>query len=676
MAKAPRSLVLGTAGHIDHGKTTLVRALTGVDTDRLLEEKRRGITIELGFAAWPIAPGVEASIVDVPGHEGLVRTMIAGAGGIDLMIMVISAEDGVMPQTREHLRICSLLGITQGVVALTKIDRLEGDQEAIEFAIEDVREALQHTPFCGAPIVPCSAPEGIGLNELRGAIRRAISQLPRRPSDDRAILPIDRIFTVKGHGTVVTGTLLHGRLSERETSLDLVPVGAERPRRSLRARGLEVRGSSVGKVRSGSRSAINLAGIATSELRRGDVLTSGARVERSTIVHALIDHLPHSTGPWKDGAAVEVCAGTAHCTGRLTTLATLDSNDNDNGDGELRPSESRTLGPGERGLLRIQLDPPIPCWHGQRLVLRRLHATADLEGDTIGGGVLIDPEPSQGRRQRLRWIAVASGLNTEDPSVRARALLVDAGALGIDRHSLERRAGIIDSAAESALQALVESAEVIALGRDRWVLRRHVDDIAARAVQVVEQFHHEHALQPGLGRAALEGSLGEKGARVASDVASAAIDLACKRGDLCLFDDQGLLTRPGRGLAEDHLPQALQRIVDLYEARGIAPPTRKEVEAATSMSSRALLDAISTLQRLGALIRLTNELSLAASSHASLSQTIREHLREHGKIDVQAFKALTGLSRKFAMPMLEHFDRLQLTRREGEHRVAGNRAGL
>ncbi len=670
MAKAPRSLVLGTAGHIDHGKTTLVQALTGVDTDRLLEEKRRGITIELGFAAWPIAPGIEASIVDVPGHEGLVRTMIAGAGGIDLMIMVISAEDGVMPQTREHLRICSLLGIRKGVVALTKIDRLEGDPEAVEFAIEDVREALQDTAFSGAPIVPCSAPQGIGLSELRSAIRRAISQLPRRPSDDRAILPIDRVFTVKGHGTVVTGTLLHGRLHERETNLDLVPVGASRPRRSLRARGLEVRGSSVGKVRSGSRSAINLAGIATSELRRGDVLTSGARVDRSAVVHALIDHLPHDSGPWKDGAAVEVCAGTAHCTGRLTTLATIDT------EGEFSTSESRTLGPGERGLLRIRLQPPIPCWHGQRLVLRRLHATTDLEGDTIGGGVLIDPEPSQGRRQRARWIAAAKGLGADDPTERARALLVDAGALGIDRRDLERRAGILDSATENALQDLLGSAEAIALGPDRFVLRHLVDDIASRALQVVEQFHQEHPLQPGLGRAALEGALGEKSARVASDVASAAIDLACKRGDLCLFDDQGLLTRPGRGLAKDHLPQALQRIVDLYEARGITPPTRKEVEAATSMSSRALLDAISTLQRLGALIRLTNDLSLAASSHESLAQTIREHLREHGRIDVQAFKGLTGLSRKFAVPMLEHFDRLQLTRREGEHRVAGSRANL
>lgn len=665
MAKAPRSLVLGTAGHIDHGKTTLVQALTGVDTDRLTEEKRRGITIELGFAAWPIAAGLEASIVDVPGHEGLVRTMIAGAGGIDLVMLVISAEDGVMPQTREHLSICSLLGIDQGVVALTKIDRLDGDEEAIEFATEDVREGLQGTPFADAPIIPCSAVTGDGLDALRSTIKRTIGLIPRRPTDDRPILPIDRVFTVKGHGTVITGTLLHGRIrSDREASLDLVPVGHGRSRRTLRARGLEVRGAAAGGVRSGTRIAVNLAGIATSELHRGDVLTTGARIERASVIHAFVDHLPHNTGPWKDGAGVEVCAGTAHTTGRLTPLATLEE------DGEFSlPTEH--LAPGERGLVRIRLDPPIPCWQRQRLILRRLHATSDARGDTIGGGLILDPAPSEGRRQRPRWIRVAAGLLSEDPCERARTLLIDAGSLGVDRHQLERRAGILD--ADQALAPLLVSQDALALSRDRWVLRCLVEELATRAVEVVDHFHLEHPLQPGLGRRAAEGGLAP---RVADDVAAAAVDLACRRGDLCLFDEQGLLTRPGRGLAEDNLPPALERIVSIYAAGGIAPPTLKEVEATTEMSSRALLDAVSTLHRLGALVRVSDDLSLTAEDHAALSSQIRDHLRDHGEIDVQALKSITGLSRKFVVPMLEHFDRIQLTRRDGERRVPGSRADL
>jgi selenocysteine-specific elongation factor len=262
-----------------------------------------------------------------------------------------------------------------------------------------------------------------------------------------------------------------------------------------------------------------------------------------------------------------------------------------------------------------------------------------------------------------------------DPEVttRARALLVDAGALGLDRRALERRAGVLREDAGGVMSALVDSGEATALGRDRWVRSEALDNLAAQATARVDAFHDDSPLQPGIGRATLEGALG---GRVAPDVAAAAVDLACARGDLHHFADQGLLTRPGRGLAEGELPPALRRIVDLYEDGGIAPPTLKEVEAATGMTSRALLDAISTLQRLGALVRITNDLSLAAASHDALVAAVREHLREHAEIDVQALKGVTGLSRKFVVPLLEHFDRIQLTRREGDRRIAGGRAGL
>ena len=242
MAKAPRSLVLGTAGHIDHGKTTLVRALTGIDTDRLPEERRRGITIELGFAAWEMAPDLKASIIDVPGHEGFVRTMVAGAGGIDLVVLVVSAEDGVMPQTREHLNVCQLLGIEHGVVALTKVDRLEGDEEAIELAVEDVRGALEGSVFAEAEIIPCSGQTGEGLDALRATLVRLAGKLPRRDDKGPVILPIDRAFTIKGHGTVVTGTLLSGVVDlGADNRLRLVPAGPGRAPREVRSRGAQVR---------------------------------------------------------------------------------------------------------------------------------------------------------------------------------------------------------------------------------------------------------------------------------------------------------------------------------------------------------------------------------------------------------------------------------------------------
>ncbi|MBC8067074.1 MAG: GTP-binding protein, partial [Deltaproteobacteria bacterium] len=253
-------MVIGTAGHIDHGKTTLVAALTGVHTDRLPEEKRRGITIELGFAPWRVSPELEASIVDVPGHEGFVRTMVAGAGGIDAVLLVVSAEDGVMPQTREHVNVCRLLGVAAGVVALTKIDRLGDDPEAIELAIDDVRTALADTPFATAPIVPCSAVTRVGLDRLTDAMCTLAAKLPRRDASGPVILPLDRVFTIKGHGTVVTGTLLSGAIDLRaDAELELVPVGDRRSPRPVRARAAQVRLEGRERIGPGNRVALNLA---------------------------------------------------------------------------------------------------------------------------------------------------------------------------------------------------------------------------------------------------------------------------------------------------------------------------------------------------------------------------------------------------------------------------------
>ncbi len=365
-----RSYVIGTAGHIDHGKTSLVNALTGVDTDRLSEEKRRGITIELGFAPWKLASGAIVSIVDVPGHEGFVRTMVAGAGGIDLVLLVVSAEDGVMPQTREHIHVCSLLGVKRGVVALTKIDRLEGDEEAVAEAIElasvDVQEALDDTVFADAPIIPCSAVTGAGLDTLRSTVRRLLKTLPGRPTADCPILPIDRAFVIKGHGTVVTGTLLTGSMRASDP-LTLVPVGARREPRPLRVRSVQVRGDETGRSRAGTRTALNLASIATHELRRGDVVTAGDRVARSDILHAAVEHLPHDPHSWSSRTSVELCAGTAHCTARLDPL--IRDGDADAAD----KADSIELAPGQRGVVRLRLDAPIPAWAGMRVILRGFH---------------------------------------------------------------------------------------------------------------------------------------------------------------------------------------------------------------------------------------------------------------------------------------------------------------
>ncbi len=685
MAKPSRALVLGTAGHIDHGKTALVRALTGVDTDRLPEEKRRGITIELGFAAWEVGGGLTASIVDVPGHEAFVRTMVAGAGGIDVVLLVVSAEEGVMPQTREHLHVCHLLGLRHGVVALTKLDRLGGDAEALALAEADVRAALAELApaLADAPIVGCSAHTGEGLPALTTAVRRVAAGVPARPLRDRPIIPIDRVFAVKGHGTVATGTLLTGRLDlARDVRLQLVPAGARSPR-ELRPRALHVRNSPSEHAPAGSRVALNLGNVGVDDLARGDVISSGPRVAHGQVLLASLTHLAHDELHWRSGTTVQLCAGTAHTTARLDPLETHD--EEAEGDLSQRPAGSDlspgtasdaprrparpSVPPGARALVRLRLDGPLPLWHGQRLILRsaRDGPAAHRHGHTTGGGVVVDPDPPGGRGQRPRWLALARALALPDPVARVRALLRDAGALGIDRDALERRAGLMTP--EPVLSDMRESGEALALGEQRWVDAAVLPPLAAAAAAMVARFQAEHPLQPGIGRAAVVHGLP---GRVAPDVAALAVADAVTRG--LLRADGELLTRPQTGpQTAQGLPPKVQAVLDLYRRAGIAPPTLREVQDQTGLGDRQALDALGALQRAGELIRVSPDLSLAREHHEALVERARVHLRAHGQIDVQALKTLTGLSRKFVVPFLEHLDRLQISRRQGDLRVPGPR---
>jgi selenocysteine-specific elongation factor len=666
MAKPARDLVLGTAGHIDHGKTSLVRALTGVDTDRLPEEKRRGITIDLGFATWNLAPGLVASIVDVPGHEAFVRTMVAGAAGVDLVLLVVSAEEGVMPQTREHLHVCHLLGLRHGVVALTKVDRLGGDQEALAIAELDVRAALTELApaLVAAPIVPCSAVTREGLDTLTATVARVAAQLPPRPLRDRPILPIDRAFVLKGHGTVVTGTLLSGQLEiAADPQLTLVPAGAARPVRDLRARALQVRGAAAERSLAGNRTAVNLGGVAVDELARGDVLTRGRRVVAGDAVHALLEHLPHSPRPWRSGTSVQICAGTAHATGRLDPLGPLEGTD--------PAPKTLSVPPGTSALVRIRLDTPLPTWHGQRLIIRGAGGDPS-QGHTFGGGVVVDPRPRPGRGQRTRWLrlarALAVGLADRTPSpaalrTRLAALITDAGALAIDRDELELRAGSPDI--DPVLADMSNSADALRLGDARWLDAAVPPELARHLVAAAERFHADHPDKPGLSRAA---ALGKLPGRVAPDVAAAALDHALRHG---LLQARGeLLARGGADPTPGLSPLAL-KVLELYAAAGVAPPTLKEVQTQANLSERQALDSLTALQKAGALVRVSADLSLAREHHAALVDKARVHLRQNAQLDVQTFKNLTGLSRKFVVPFLEHLDRLGLTRRQGEARVPG-----
>jgi len=669
VAKAPRSVVLGTAGHIDHGKTTLVRALTGIDTDRLPEEKRRGITIELGFAPWPIAPDLEASIVDVPGHEGFVRTMVAGAGGIDAVVLVVSAEDGVMPQTREHINVCRLLGVTHGVVALTKIDRLGDDEESVELAVDDVRTALGGTPFAEAPIVPVSATTGQGIDRLRETVRAVASRIVRRDSGGDPIVPLDRVFTIKGHGTVVTGTLLAGSIDLRsEEQFVLVPHGEGREPRQLRARAAQVRMEGRDRVLAGNRVALNLAGIERTDVERGDVITRGPLVAAQRIVHARLHHLPGHSAAWTSGTTLQMCAGTAHAVGVLDPLWLVpdpDAEDPETARGEV------VVPPGRDALVRIRLEVPLPSWRGQRIVVRGFdEPDGDWAGRTIGGGVVVDPQPSSGRGQRRRWIAVGQALADGDANARVTALIEDAGVGAIDLETLTRRTGLPDAAALIGKRT-GKGGDVIELPGHRFVHERWIRPLSDAAIALVDRFHAQNPLQPGIPRPTLEGMLGGK---VPAVVAGQAIERAVARGGLRVVDDQGMLARPGKGLQPGgELPGHMKKVLELYAKSGITPPTLKEVGEASGLAAREVLEIVTVLQRMGRLVKITGELSFDRETHDALVDRIRGHLREAGTIDVQALKSMTGLTRKFAVPLLEHLDQLQVTLRQGDTRIPGPR---
>lgn len=672
VSKPPHAVVLGTAGHIDHGKTTLVRALTGIDTDRLPEEKRRGITIELGFAPWRVASDVEASIVDVPGHEGFVRTMVAGAGGIDAVILVVSAEDGVMPQTREHINVCRLLGITAGVVALTKVDRLGGDADSIELAADDVRSALLGTPFAEAPIVPCSAVTGEGLDVLGRTVAAIVAKLPRRDASGPVILPLDRVFTIKGHGTVVTGTLLSGSVDLRnDEDFVLVPHGPDHEPRPLRARAAQVRDEGRDRVVAGNRLALNLAGVERDDVQRGDVITRGPIVSRQAFVHARLYHLPGHSPSWHAGTTLEVCAGTAHGSGVLDPLWL-------HPDPTAGPTDPGAPGevvvpPGREALVRIRLAAPLPVWTGQHVVVRAFaEPHADWSGRTVGGGVVVDPQPSGGRAQRPRWIALGRALERADGPARITALVDDAGVVGIELDELERRSAARDVPAELARQS-GKGGDIVALPGRRYVHERWLRPLVDRVIATADRFHAANPLQAGLGRAALEGALGSKLAR---EVAAAAVERALARGALRVIDDQGGLARPGKGLQRGgELPGHMKKILELYATRGITPPTLREVAEGTALSPREVLEMVTSLQRMGKLVRISAELSLDQATHDGLLGKIREHLHSVGTIDVQALKQLTGLTRKFAVPLLEHLDQLQMTLRQGDTRIPGPKLG-
>src|SRR4051812_36082040 len=469
------SFVVGTAGHIDHGKSTLVLALTGTDPDRLKEEKARGITIDLGFAHWSDGD-VEVAFVDVPGHERFVRNMLAGAGGIDAVVLVVAADESVMPQTREHFQICRLLGVRHGIVVLTKADLT--DEETIGVARLEVEALLEGSPLAGSPVVAVSARTGAGLPALRSALRDLAGRVPARVAEGAARLPVDRAFTMRGFGTVVTGTLVSGRIAH-EQELAVIPAGY-----TVKVRGIQVHGHSRPAVQAGRRTALNLGGTEVADVPRGQVLAEPGTLAATRIIDAEIELLEDAR-PLKHGARVRLHQGTAEVIARIG-LAPLE-------DGEL-------LQPGRTGFVRIRTEQPIAVTRGDRFILR-----AYSPPRTIAGGIVLDPEAPRaglrGPRSRARFEALQpdplAGAAAND---RALALLVaERGATGLPLEALVTRGGIAPGQVESVSERLVAARAADRVGRSLFAPGLRAD-LGGRLERLVRDHHKAQPLSEGLPR--------------------------------------------------------------------------------------------------------------------------------------------------------------------------------
>jgi len=641
-----RRVVVGTAGHIDHGKTALVRALTGIDTDRLVEEKRRGITIELGFAHLALPDGTVAGVVDVPGHERFVRAMAAGAGGIDLVVLVIAADEGVMPQTREHLDICRLLGVPRGLVAITKADLLPGlGDDWLPLLLQDVREAARGTFLEGCPVVPVSAATGEGLDRLVAELGRLAAEVPERPADGPLLFPIDRAFSLKGFGTVVTGTLLSGQVAEGDAAA-LLPAspGGE----ALRVRSVQVHGKATARALAGQRTAVNLPGIEPGAIRRGQALVHPGVVPASSILDVELALLGAAPRPLRHRARLLLHVGTAQVG---AAVALLDR-------AELRP--------GETALAQLRLGEPAAALPGQRFILRGF-AVLEGRGKTVGGGRILAvaaPRRRRGRPEALDQLGVLAGA---DGDARLGAVLAAAGPAGLDLAALVGRTALSPRAAQATLDRLGARGQALLFDRERraYVAGPVAEELSRRLAAAVSAFHRAHPLAAGVGREELRGRLPPV---TDPRLFQRLLAQAAEAGALAVEGD--LVRERGHAAASGAAGGELKgKVAAALAAGGLTPPWLSELPAAVGASAADVQAVLKLLAAEGRAVRVSAELHFDAGAVAALRQRLVEFLRARREITTQEFKDLVGATRKHVIPLAEYFDREKVTLRVGEKRV-------
>ena len=661
----PLRVVVGTAGHVDHGKTALVKALTGIDTDRLPEEKRRGITLEAGYAHLEL-PGVgTAGVVDVPGHERFLRAMVGAASGVDVAVLCVAADEGPMPQTAEHLDVLRLLGVQAGVVALTKSDLLPGlGPDHRELLLLELKELLAGSFLENAPIVECSARTGQGLPELVRAIAQAVRARLDTPRSDQGplFLPLDRAFAVKGFGTVVTGTLFSGALQAGD-EVDVVGAGAKA--RGVRVRGVQVHGQTVPRAQAGQRTAANLAAIEVANAPRGAALVTAGTAEATGAAHVLdveLELLPWAARPLKDRARLLAHIGTAQAP---AVVALVDR-------GQLLP--------GERAFAQLRLGAPVAALAGLRFLLRgelgkpaeaaspapgRLAAAARAHASTIGGGRILSVAPRRRRRREVD-VKALEALGGDDPIAQAEQLVLESGHLGCSPARLAARGAFTWKTADRALERLAQLGRAVLFDREArlYVHASLLRKLELKLATRLEEHARNAPLDPSIAKEELRQRAGSPPPRL---FARALVQLA-EAGEL-RQDAERVRPASAASPLTGHDADAQQKLAAVLDGAGLSPPRVDELPAIVAETPQRTQQLLKSLAAKGRAVKVSEELWFGAAPLRDLREKLTAHLQRHGSIDAQGFKELTGQSRKFTIPLAEWFDKERVTLRIGDKRV-------
>jgi selenocysteine-specific elongation factor len=628
-----KSIIVGTAGHIDHGKTALVKALTGIDADRLEEEKRRGITIDLGFAHTELAGAngevLQLGFVDVPGHERFVRNMLAGVGGIDLVLLVIAADESIKPQTREHFEILQLLGVQRGITVLTKSDMVDAETlDVVKLEVEEfLRGTFLETPK--SPIVAVSSLTGAGLDELKRAMVAAAKDVAPRDSQALARLPIDRVFTIKGFGTVVTGTLIAGTVRKDE-ELEVFPTS-----RRVRVRGIQVHGHTSDQAIAGQRTALNLTGASTEDLSRGMMLAPPGALTSTRRVDVQLRLLPSASRPLKQRTRVHFHSQT------METVA------------ELRVIGGSQIDPGETRFARALLPESALLLPGDCFILRQFSPVV-----TIGGGLVLDAAPSSRYPKDTATLAVFAEADAEK-SLRRRILR--RSHPGISLAELIAESGMTKEAIQRTLAASLRQGELVRIG-DRWLNASDLDALKLLIANTVAEFHKKNPLESGIAKERLR----EKVKNEQSVFDRSLEMLAAEKkievvGDLVRLSGQGVVMK-------DEEAESKKKIEDAFATAGLKVPALHEVLAGLKIDKARAQKIVTLLLREKVLIKISDELVFHRTALEDLRGQIAARKSKSSTIDVAAFKDMTGVTRKYAIPLLEYLDRERVTKRVGDSR--------